>query len=306
MIANQIALVRRELWEHRSIYIAPATVAVIMSLAIIAFIVGISTFNKEIDVAIFSASNLAGDAERRAVLTGFFVGTSWVFVITLSILTVFYCLDSLYAERKDRSILFWRSLPITDSETVVSKLITAAVILPLIFTVAIVLTNLVNLVLLSIWVAIRGGDFVHLIWGSVAMIDNWLAAGVVLIASGIWMSPFMGWFLFVSTFAKRMPFLMAFLPPIVLGFLEYLIFKTTYFAQAVGGRGDLRPLFHDMDVEHFFDEERLKVNEEAISLLKHVDIAGFLASPSLWTGIVVCAVFVAAAIYVRRYRDESQ
>ena len=305
MITNQIALIRRELWEHRSIYIAPAVVAVVMSLAIIAFIVGISTFNKEIDVAIFGASNLAGDAERRAVLTGFFVGTSWVYVITLAILTVFYCLDSLYAERKDRSILFWRSLPTTDAETVVSKLLTAAIVLPLVFSLAIMLTNLVNLIMLSIWVAMRGGDVLHLIWGSVAVLDNWFAALVVLVASGLWMSPFIGWFLFVSTFAKRMPLVMAFIPPVVLGFLEYFVFRTTHFAHAVGGRGDLRPLFHDMDVEQFFDEERLKVNEEAISLLGHLDIGGFLASPSLWTGLIVCGLFVTAAIYVRRYRDES-
>ena len=305
MIANQVALIRRELWEHRSIYITPASVAVVMSLAILAFIVGISTFNKEVDAAIFSASNLAGDSERRAVLTGFFVGTSWVYVMTLAVLTVFYCLDSLYAERKDRSILFWRSLPATDFETVFSKLLTAAVVLPVVFIAAIVLTNLLNLIMFSIWVAVRGGDVGHLIWGSVAMFDNWLAAALVLIASGLWMSPFIGWFLFVSAFAKRLPILVAFLPPIVVGFTEYFVFRTTYFAQAVGGRGDLRPLFHGMDMDHFFDEERLKVNEEAISLLAHIDLAGFLASPSLWAGLVVCGLFTTGAIYIRRFRDES-
>ena len=67
----------------------------------------------------------------------------------------------------------------------------------------------------------------------------------------------------------------------------------------------MRPLFHDMDMDHFFDEERLKVNEEAISLLAHIDLAGFLSSSSLWVGLVVCGLFTTGAIYIRRFRDET-
>jgi ABC-2 type transport system permease protein len=305
MMSNQLALIRREIWEHRSIYIVPIAVAVIMSMIIVAVIVGASAFNKEIDIAIFGASNIATDAERRAGLIVFFLSTSWVFLIALAILTIFYSLDSLYAERKDKSILFWRSLPVTDAETVLSKLLTAVVLLPLVTVAAIIATHIVNLVIVSIWVIFKGGNALHLVWGSVALFDSWFAALIVTLASAVWMSPFVGWFLFVSAFTKRMPMLMAFMPLILMPLIEYIVFRTHYFAEAVGGRSDLMPLFRGMDLEGFFDEDRLRVNEEAISLLAHVDLAQYLTTPALWVGLVVCGLFTTAAIYVRRYRDES-
>ena len=305
MITHQLALLQREIWEHRSIYVAPIAVAIIMSFVTIAGMVTVSAFDNEVRMAILGASNIVGDAERQAAMTVVFLGTSWVFLITLAIMTVFYTLDSLYAERKDKSILFWRSLPITDAETVISKLFTALIVLPLVIVAAIIVTHLINLVSSSIWIAAKGGDAGHLVWGSVALFDNWAAALVVTLASALWMSPFIGWFLFVSSFTKRMPLLMAFMPLILLPLIELIVFRTSYFWRAVFGRGDLMPLFHGMDVEEFFDEDRMQVNEEMIRLLAHLDIVQFLASPSLWAGIVVCGLLTTAAIYVRRYRDES-
>ena len=186
-------------------------------------------------------ANLAGDPERRAVLTAFFLGTSWVFVVALAILTVFYCLDSLYAERKDKSILFWRSLPVTDAETVVSKLITAIWVLPTVATMGIIATHIVNLVVTSIWVSMKGGDASFLIWGSVSIFDNWAAAYIALLAMGIWMSPFIGWFLLVSAYTKRSPLLMAFMPLILIGIIEPIVMGTHVFADKVLARGDDGP-----------------------------------------------------------------
>ncbi len=305
MIGHQLALIRREIWEHRSIYVTPIAIAVIVSLVSLAGMVTVSAFDKEVNMALFGASNIAGDAERQAALTVFFLGTSWVFLFALAILITFYTLDSLYAERKDKSILFWRSLPITDAETVVSKLLTAVFVLPLVTFVAIIVTHLVNLVITTGWVMVRGGDAAHLIWGSVPLFDNWAAALIVTLASAIWMSPLIGWFLFVSAYTKRSPLLMAFMPLIIIPIIEWIFFRSQIFASAVFGRGEMIPLFREMDIERFFDEERMKVNEELVSLLAHIDVGKFLLSPSVWAGVVVCALFAAAAIYVRRYRDET-
>ncbi|MDH3719571.1 MAG: ABC-2 transporter permease [Planctomycetota bacterium] len=305
MITHQLALIRREVWEHRSIYVAPIAVAVVMSLISIAGMVTVSAFDNEIRMAILGASNIAGDAERQAAMTVFFLGTSWIFLFSLAILTVFYTLDSLYAERKDKSILFWRSLPVTDAETVISKLLTAIVVLPLVTVVAIIVTHLLNLVASSVWIAVKGGDAGHLVWGSVALLDNWLAAFIVTFASALWMSPFIGWFLFVSAWTKRSPLLMAFMPLILVPLIELIILRSSFFAEAVFGRGGMMPLFRGMDMEGFFDKERMQVNEELIRLLGHLDIVKFIASPSLWVGVIVCGLLTTAAIYVRRYRDES-
>lgn len=305
MIRHQLALIKREIWEHRSIYVTPLAIASIVTLGVLAMLMFASGFAAELDVAIFGASNLAGDPERKAALTGFFLGTSWVFLVALAILTVFYCLDSLYAERKDKSILFWRSLPVTDAETVISKILTAVVIIPLVAVLGIVITHLVNLIVTSIWVSMKGGDAGILIWGSVAFLDNWLAALIVVLASAIWMSPFVGWFLLVSAYTKRSPLLMAFLPLILLGLLESIIFRTHVFAENVLARGDGIPIFRSMDVDRFFSEEEWRLSEDSIDLLVHLDVVQFITSPATWAGIVVCGLLSTGAIYVRRYRDES-
>ncbi len=305
MISHQLALIKREVWEHRSIYVAPIAVAVVMSLLSIAALVTVSAFDNEVRLAILGASNIVGDSERQAAMTMFFLGTSWVFMLTLAILTTFYALDSLYAERKDKSILFWRSLPITDVETVVSKLLTAVIVIPLVTLMTIILTHLVNLVSSSIWVSVKGGDAGHLVWGSAALLDNWVTASAVIFASALWMSPFIGWFLFVSAWTKRSPLLMAFMPPAVLALIELIFLRSSLFAETVFGRGGNMPLFRGIDLEQFFDKDRVQIDADAVGLLTHLDPGKYFTSPALWAGLVVCALFCVAAIYVRRYRDES-
>ena len=98
---------------------------------------------------------------------------------------------------------------------------------------------------------------------------------------------------------------MAFMPLIIIPIIEWIFFRSRIFASAVFGRGDMIPLFREMDFEHFFDEERTRVNHEVVSLLAHIDVGQFLVSPSVWAGVVVCGLLTAAAIFVRRYRDES-
>jgi ABC-2 type transport system permease protein len=305
MSGQLLALLKREVWEHRSIYVTPAAIASIVTLGTLAMLMFAGGFAKELDIAIFGATNIAGDAERKMALTGFFVGTSWLFVFAATVLTVFYTLDSLYAERKDKSILFWRSLPITDAEAVIAKLLTALLVIPLFTAGAVIVTHVVNLVVTSAWVSLKGGDAGHLIWGSVPLLDNWLAGVIVILGIALWMSPFIGWFLFVSALTKRSPLLMAFMPLVLIPLLEAIFLRSSIFAEAVFGRGGMIPLFRGIDVEAFFDKEQLRVSEEVVGLLPYIDVVKFLSSPAMWSGVVVCGLFVTAAIYVRRYRDES-
>ncbi len=304
MIAHQLTLIRREVWEHRSIWMTPLVIALIVSLLSLTGQVVVSGFDHAVDIAIVGASNI-GENERRVAITAFLVGISLLFILAMQVLTVFYSLDALYAERKDKSILFWRSLPVTDAETVLSKLITAGLLIPIITFVAVVVTHVFNLVISSIWLSAQGGDAGHLIWSSVPLIDNWLATLIVFVALPLWMSPFLGWFLFVSSFTKRSPLLVAFLPILVVPMLERIILGTSIFSEAIFVRTGKMPLFHGMESADFFDEDKLTVSGEAISLLARIDLAGFLTSPSLWLGLVVCGLFTTAAIYMRRYREEG-
>ena len=305
MINHYMALIKREFWEHRSIWVTPVAIASIIILGTLTALMFVGDFSKELNLAFFSAQNIAGDIERKALLTGMFVGSSPLFLIGLAILVVFYSLDSLYAERKDKSILFWRSLPVTDAETVVSKLLTALILIPAFTIAAIIVTHIVNLIVVSLWVSMKGGDAGMLIWSSISLFDNWVAAIITIYCMGIWMSPFLGWFLFVSAYTKRAPLLMAFMPLVLIPLVEGIFLRSAHFAEAVWGRSAMIPLFSGVDIEAIFDEDRRHLNAEMISLLSTIDFGKFVTSVDTWIGIIVCGLLTTAAIYVRRFRDES-
>jgi len=305
MITHQLALVRREIWEHRSLYITPAVVGLIMILTLFTAFVFASGYQEIVDLGIVGAQSLAGDLERRAALLAVLVGNTAPFMFAGAILTIFYSLDCLYAERKNKSILFWRSLPITDAETVISKLLTNLIAIPVIAFVVIVITHLVILAMISVFVSIQGGSSMFLIWKSAPLLDVWVGMFLVTILLPVWFSPLIGWFLFVSGWTKRSPLLMAFLPLMLVPTLEYWVLRTHLIWDAIQSRFDQLPLFKGIDPETLFNERELVASADAISLLAYVDIGSFLASPQMWAGVVVCGLFVTAAIYVRRYRDES-
>lgn len=303
---GQLALLERELWEHRSIYVVPIVVAIIMTLAALTGQVSINGM-EHVDIGIVGASNMPDNA-RAAVLSGIMIGLSTTFVFSMWILTIFYALDSLYAERKDRSILFWRSMPSTDLETVLSKLLTAMLVIPLVTFAMILVTHLAVLLFASVWVAARGGSGLTLIWGSVPFFDNWTATLIFVLALPLWLSPFIGWFLFISAFTKRSPFLTAFLPIAILPMLENMLFDTAVFAEAFFVRSIKVPLFIDLGtMERLFEEGDgfALLADAQLSLLGLMDLSGFLTNPGLWLGLIVCGLFTAAAIYMRRYRDDS-
>jgi ABC-2 type transport system permease protein len=305
MITNQLALVRREIWEHRSIYITPAVVALVMILTLLTTLVFASGYQEIVDIGIIGAQNLAGDAERRAALLALLIGNTIPFIFAGTILTVFYSLDSLYAERKNKSILFWRSLPITDAETVISKLLTTVLAIPLIAFAVIVIAHLLILAIAGIFVSIEGGSSVFLVWKSAPLFDVWAGMLIIMVLLPIWFSPFIGWFLFVSAWTKRSPLLMAFLPLVMVPTLEYWVLRTHLIFDAITTRFEQLPFLKGIDPEMFFDEQQFVASTDAISLLAYVDVGKFLISPQMWAGVVVCGLFTTAAIYVRRYRDES-
>lgn len=304
MISNQLSLVRRELWEHRAIYIAPLVIALVMSLMSLTGQVTISAFGHEVDLAIIGASS-AGEIERQAAINAILTVFTSIFALGAWILMIFYSLDALYAERRDKSILFWRSLPVTDAETVISKLLTAVLVIPLTAFAFVVVTHLLNLILWSIWLSIQGGDAGHLLWSAAPLFDNWAATLIIAVAMPLWLSPLIGWFLFVSVFTRRSPLLIAFLPMFVVPMLEKLVSSTSLFWDAIFVRSVRPPLFKGIDVSRIFDEDNFQIAADTASLLAKIDLARFLSSPSMWLGLVVCGLFTTAAIYIRRYRDES-
>lgn len=305
MIKHQYALIRREIWEHRSLYITPAVVGLVLVLAVLTAFVFASGYQEIVDIGIVGAQNVVGDGERRAAMFALLMGNTAPFFVATAILTIFYCLDSLYAERKNKSILFWRSLPITDSETVVSKFLTAAIAIPVIAWGVIIVTHIVVLLLAGIYVGVQGGSSGFLIWKSAPVFDVWSGLLLFMLTLPIWFSPFIGWFLFVSAWTKRSPLLMAFLPLLIVPTLEYWIFRSHLILDAIQSRFEQLPMFSGIDPERFLEEHDFIENADLVSLISYIDIGKFLTSPAMWAGVIVCALFLTAAIYVRRYRDDS-
>lgn len=301
---HQAALIRRELWEHRAIYITPAIIGLLLTLMTLTGQVQVQHRGEILNITIMLLS-IANEAQRAFVFDIILGSTTLVLTLAMWIMTIFYCLDSLYAERKDKSILFWRSMPVTDAETVLSKLVTAVIAIPLTTILFAFVTHFLVLVIISMLVGIQGGNAGNLVWSSVSLPDIWQATLIFVFAVPMWLSPFIGWFLFVSAFAKRMPFMFAFMPIAILPMLEGMTTHTTVFAEAFFLRTVTPPLFDGANIIEALEQGDLELAAQTVDLLGTINLGRFLSSPDLWIGVIVCGLFTTAAIYVRRFRDES-
>jgi ABC-2 type transport system permease protein len=297
-------LVRREFWEHRAFVIAPAIVAAFwLVLALLAGIFG----EFEVDELRAVMQNHP-DLEHRApdAVAGLLVSLTIPFAIVMGVVAVFYLLDSLYADRRDRSVLFWKSLPVSDRSTVLSKLATVGVALPLLTFAAALATTLVVAFIACVRLSIEGIHIWHLLWNPVV----WFAAHGIflyaLAAAVLWYLPVFAYLLLVSAAAGRAVMLWAVLPPLGLMLVEKIIFRTEYVADVIGNRiGGWMPLA--LNVGHG-GEHALVIDGKRVPFSTHIgdiiDPATFLSSPGLWLGLLAAAVLTYAAIVVRRHRSD--
>jgi ABC-2 type transport system permease protein len=293
--------VRREFWEHRAFVIAPAVVAGILLL-------GATFGHMELGGASMKFLERPDLMEKHVAIVGVILtALALPYAIAVGCVIVFYLLDCLYADRKDRSVLFWKSLPVSDRSTVLSKLVTAAVVLPLLTFGAIVVTNFAFALIQSIRSSIGGHNIWALVWEPYA----WFGAHALIlygiVAAVLWYLPLIAWLLLVSAWARRAVILWAVLPPLAVMFLEEVLFDTSHFA------GMLRDRFVgwiDAAMQSNPAGERLIIMDGETTkwsprLESIVDPAGFVASPSLWIGIAVAGLLVWAAIAIRRHRTEN-
>src|SRR5437762_2206604 len=158
--------IRRELWENRSIYIAPLVVAAVFLLAILISIVHLPERRR--------ATLLLDPAHQQAAIEKPYDIAAILLILTAFLVGVFYCLDALHGERRDRSILFWKSLPVSDRTTVLAKAGVPMVILPLFVLVIAVAAQLV--VLFCSTVVLMGNDAgLAVVWRNVKFIQSALA-----------------------------------------------------------------------------------------------------------------------------------
>ena len=271
--------VRRELWESRSIYIAPLAAA---ALILAGFL--IATIGRALAV-----TNLA---QRRAVLEESSSFAALLIMGTTFIVAVFYCLDALHGERRDRSILFWKSLPVSDLTTVLSKASIPLVILPLLTFAIIVATQLIMLLLSSV-VLLGSGLSVAALWTQLPLFQMSLMLLYHLVAiHALWYAPIYGWLLLVSGWARRAAFLWALLPLLAIGIVEKIAFNTSHFAAMLGNR-----------MGGGAEGADFAASSVAMDPLTHLAPGRFLSSPGLWIGLAFATACLAAAVRLRRYRE---
>ncbi|PYK31422.1 MAG: ABC transporter permease [Verrucomicrobia bacterium] len=274
--------VLRELWENKSIYIAPMIVSGVILLG-----------------ALISAGHLPerrrnamilDEARRRAAIELPYDIVAMMLILTAFIVGFFYCLDALYGERRDRSILFWKSLPVSDLTTVLSKAIVTLAILPVVIFVVAVVTQFILLLLSSAVLAPSG--LAATTWQNFNLLRESVVLFYGLIVIALWHAPIYGWALLVSGIARRATFLWAVLPPLAIGIFEKITFNTSYFASMLKNRLlDLGSTAFDFQMHRSISVD-----------LSQLTPGRFLATPGLWIGLIVAAGFIIAAVQLRRYR----
>jgi ABC-2 type transport system permease protein len=276
--------VRRELWENRSILIAPTAAC---GVVLFGFLIALGRLPAWMPHILSEP-----EAKHAHLVATPYDFAGFVSVATVFLVGLFYCLGALGAERRDRSILFWKSLPVSDLMTVASKAAIPLVVLPLVAFVVATAVQAVMLVLGAIAFAADGYSL-DLLFRAVPPISRAVVLLYGLIAFSLWMAPVYAWLLLISGWARRAAFLWAIGPPLGVCIVEKIAFNTGFFA-------------------HFLAERLSGGFKQAFTLngrpspgieLSELDPAKLLASPGLWLGLVVAAALLYAAARQRRYRE---
>jgi ABC-2 type transport system permease protein len=301
-------LVRRELWEARSVWVPPAILAVIL---VAGTLLG-ALLTGSVSLQGLPPDELAKLHEKMTPehldgIASLALGFIFMVFLVLLMFTQFaYAIDSLYGERRDRAILFWKSLPVSDTQTVLSKLLIASVVMPLVALAIAIVTQFALF-------ATAGAKLasIDLLTGHLWTPQLWAGSMVfmlyITLAGMLWYLPLIGWYLLVSAWAPRSPLMYAVFAPPGVALAEFLVFHTHHLgslfavrvklfgllSQALGGEAIGNVLIDD---EHF---------EIPRSLFETMRPAQFLGSVEVWGGVVVGVLLVAAAVWVRRSRDES-
>ncbi len=244
--------VRRELWENRSIYIAPLAVAAVTVFGFLIATIG-------------RAMSTTDLAQRRAVLEEPYTFAMFLIMGAAFVVGIFYSLDALHGERRDRSILFWKSLPVSDLTTVLSKASIPLVILPL-FSFALTVATQLIMLLLGSTVLLASGLSAAPLWTRVPLFQMWMMLLYHMVAVH------MIWY------------------PLAIGIVEKLAFNTKHFASMMQYRFSGSPEAVGMPGS-------LKIDP-----MTHLTPGHFLSSPGLWTGLIVAAIFLAVTVRLRRYQ----
>jgi ABC-2 type transport system permease protein len=274
---------RRELWENRFIYLAPLGVA------------GVFLFGYLISAILPVRMHVgwAIDLHHHVVIAEPYDIVAGLMMLTTMVVNVFYCADALYGDRRDRSILFWKSMPVSDLTTVLAKASIPLVVVPVVVWAAAFAAQWIML-LVSSAVLLTRGLSVSAFWSELSFFRMSLLLLYHIITSHtLWPAPVYCWLLLVSSWARRAVLLWAALPVLAIGGLEAIVFRSWHFAALVGGR-----LVGAAPATDFRSPDTFPTNP-----MTHITPDRFLSNSGVWMGLAVAALFLALAVWMRHTRE---
>jgi ABC-2 type transport system permease protein len=282
-------LIRREFWENRAIWVIPAVFGALLILAALFGQVSIPKLNSP--------------AEMHEAAGAFQVIVGAMFYVVMSVYATWYLLDCLYADRRDRSILFWKSLPLSDARTVLIKLLVGMILIPLVYFVAADATALIAAFILSIRARASLGSALWQadVWWDIQVL--WL---YVIVVTATWYLPIAGWLMLVSAWAKRAVMLWSILPPLVAYIFERVFFGTHVIGHTLTRRLTGLPAVAFNGAKHVWTQGSGVVDNSGlpVRVWNLINPSGFFTSAETWIGAAVGIVFIVGAIQLRMRRSE--
>jgi ABC-2 type transport system permease protein len=282
-------LIRREFWENRAIWMIPAVFGALLILG--------ALFGQ------VSLPRLTTPEQMHEAAAAYQVIVGAMFYVVMSVYATWYLLDCLYADRRDRSILFWKSLPISDAKTVLSKLVVGMVLIPLVYFAAADTTALISAFILSIRARASIGSALWQpdVWWQIQVL--WVYC---IVTTAIWYLPIAGWLMLVSAWAKRAVMLWAILPPLVAYILERAFLGTQVIGHALAVRLAGLPYVAFNGAKHVWTEGKGVVDNEGVpvSVWHLINPSGFFTSAETWIGAAVGIALIVGAIQLRTRRTE--
>jgi ABC-2 type transport system permease protein len=311
-------LIKREMWEHKGmLFWAPVVVATLIAvLALAAIFLGHNVnFNDDGDAISIGKVTIEGAMRMRIVQTmsQAYMASAMPVLMMLSFLVFFYCLGALHDERRDRSLLFWKSLPVSDLTTVLSKVVLALVVAPLITIGVGTLLSLLILLAGCVMMLAHGTN----LFGAVLATPDFYLTPLRLVGLLpvyiLWALPTVGWLLMVSSMARSKVFLWAVGTPLVTSLLLVWAEKALHFGIDAGWF-----VTHVVDRILLgvipgswlvFEADKIELNHVPHELAVPETIFGAswstLGGTSLWLGVAAGVAMIAAAVYMRRRREEG-
>ncbi len=300
-----LTLIRRELWENRgNFYIM---IGILFGIIVLASVVlGIAVGGA------FTTLHPTGRASATGVaILGLSIGNFIFFFYSLSMLG--YLSGSLYDDRRDGSVLFWRSLPVSDTATVISKAVMVMFAGSLMVLVAMIIGHLIALFALATAASARGAAGFSVFASPGALFGTWVFFAYAMVVQALWWLPYYGWILFVSAVTPRgRPLIWAIIIPAVIGVAELIITQTSHIFQFLGNHLANSPIFNgwpSLTISSQLIPSSANLSQAAASANPLYSGAGlvseYLATPSMWIGVLIGLGLIALAVIARRYSASS-